>query len=572
MNRLVTVSSQFKHPAGRKENNLKNRVLHRASTLRNEPFSFQILYRAECNGIPSHPVNISVTCKGLNIATYRVDHVPVTQAANLFDEKGYEGNQPGLYPDVLRARPAVCPIEQIQNPSGVGYFDMGTDVLLNALSFDDQALWVTVNPESTLTDAGKYNVKISMTSLLSGEVLEETEFHLEVLDAILPDQGVYYTNWIYEDALCDTFDVELYGEKFYRILDDFLTNAVRHRQNMILLPAFTPPLDTCVGKERRNVQLTDITVQNGVWSFGFCRMKKFIEHAKKCGIRYFEHSHLFSQWGAEHAPNIYNTDGKRLFGADTDAMGEEYQTFLHAYLEAFLAFAKEAGIENSLVFHISDEPSLKHFEAYKRAVKSVEDLLEAYPIADALSHVEYCTEGLVKQPVAFIDRAEEFDASGKPFWVYYTGGPHHKLATNRLITNTAARTRVLGLQMYRYKALGFLHWGYNYYYDRLTNGTFDPASNPCGYKQYPGAAHLVYPVHGDVDCHVAPSVREKHMAEGMDDLRALTLLETLIGRESTLSLCEKILGAPIDHKLIPEEDQMLQLRERINKEIKKHLQ
>jgi len=85
-----------------------------------------------------------------------------------------------------------------------------------------------------------------------------------------------------------------------------------------------------------NVQLTDIENIDGRWVFGFDRMKTFIQHAKKCGIRYFENCHLFSQWGAEHTPNIYDRSGKRIFGYDTDAVGEEYQTFLHAYLDGFL--------------------------------------------------------------------------------------------------------------------------------------------------------------------------------------------------------------------------------------------
>ena len=37
-----------------------------------------------------------------------------------------------------------------------------------------------------------------------------------------------------------------------------------------------------------------------------------------------------------------------------------------------------------------------------------------------------------------------------------------------MVSNTAALTRVIGVQLYRYQALGFLHWAYNFYYDRLS--------------------------------------------------------------------------------------------------------
>ena len=382
---------------------------------------------------------------------------------------------------------------------------------------------------------------------------------------------MYYTNWIYEDAVCDVHGVSLYSKEFYDIFDEYLKNAAKHRQNTILLPAFTPPLDTPVGKERMNVQLVDVKWNGECWSFGFERMKEFIDHAKACGIVFFEHSHLFYQWGAKSAPNIYDTDGNRIFGYETDAMGAEYQAFIHEYLAAFLDFARKEDIYDNLVFHISDEPNLTHMESYEKAVRSVEPFLKDFPVADALSEKAYFERGLVKNPIAFIDRAEEFDALKAPFWVYYTGGPHHAMATNRLITNTAARTRVLGIQMYRYNALGFLHWGYNYFYDRLTAGVFDPRANPCGYKQLPGAAHLVYPVFGRGEPPVAPSVREKHMAEAMDDLRALQLLEQLIGREKTLDLCREVLGQPIDNRLIPEKEQLFVLRQKINARIEESI-
>jgi hypothetical protein len=45
-------------------------------------------------------------------------------------------------------------------------------------------------------------------------------------------------------------------------------------------------------------------------------------------------SHLFTQWGAAHAPKIMATvDGtyRRLFGWETDAISDEYVGFLEAF-------------------------------------------------------------------------------------------------------------------------------------------------------------------------------------------------------------------------------------------------
>lgn len=558
------VSSQFKLLPKHTDADVVPRVITCGSSLKNEPFSFQFLYRTENLYVP---ISISVTAGDLPIAVWRVDNLSVNDAANLFNDAGYVDDAPGIYPDLLMARPTDP--ELLYNP-GVPHkqwFEKDTNNLLNAINKHYQSLWITVNPDSVTVPAGTHDINIKVTNLFSGDMLFEERFPLQIIDALLPAHDVYYTNWFHEDALCDFHNVEPYSEDFYRIFDEYLRNAVRHRQNTLLLPAFTPPLDTPVGAERMNVQLTDIENIDGQWIFGFERMKTFIEHAKACGIRYFEHCHLFSQWGAEHTPNIYDTGGKRIFGYDTDAVGEAYQTFLHAYLDAFFAFAKKEGIYDRLVFHISDEPKLEQLENYRKAYHSVADALADFPTADAMSHVEFYTEGLVKQPVPYLDKAPEFEAVHAPFWVYYTAGPYHLRCANRLITNTAARTRVLGVQMYRYQALGFLHWGYNFYYDRLSAGVFDPKSNPCGYKQLPGCSYLAYPLMGQGDCHVAPSIREKHMTEAFDDLRALKLLESYIGREAVLALCEKHLGEPVEYTTIPERDALFHLREEINRRI-----
>ena len=58
--------------------------------------------------------------------------------------------------------------------------------------------------------------------------------------------------------------------------------------------------------------------------------------ARRCGVEYYEIAHLFSQWGAKYAPQICLTTEhgfERLFGWDTEALGEEYTGFVRAYLQ-----------------------------------------------------------------------------------------------------------------------------------------------------------------------------------------------------------------------------------------------
>ena len=100
--------------------------------------------------------------------------------------------------------------------------------------------------------------------------------------------------------------------------------------NMLYVPLFTPPLDTEVGGERTTVQLVGVTRQNGKYSFDFSELKRFMDFAAAHKIKYYEMSHLTTQWGAKACPKIMaKTENgcERIFGWDTSSLSEEYKAF-----------------------------------------------------------------------------------------------------------------------------------------------------------------------------------------------------------------------------------------------------
>ncbi len=530
--------------------------------LSNEPFSFQIAIRTAGNSV--HPISAAVTSV-LPVSVYKIGYVPLTTVRNPGGESGYARCGGGLYPDALLARPAAPEIIRYPNAWGEGlYCEAGTRATLNCTSELTQGLWVTLNEDGEPLDAGEYAVHIVLTSLMDGTVLYETELTVSVIGMTLPRVPAYYTNWFHCDCLADIYGVEVYSERFWEIFADFVSNAAKHRMNTLLLPAFTPPLDTPIGGRRKNVQLVGITVEDdGVYRFDFEKMRRYVSLARACGITYFEHCHLFTQWGAEHAPLIYaDVNGRQtqIFGWETDAAGEDYRAFLAQYLTAFAAFAREEGIWEQMVFHISDEPSAAHEAHYRAAVEGVRPYLRGCLIADALSDYRYYESGLVSTPIASLDHVGAFAGRCENLWVYYIGAL--KNCANRLIPNTAARTRVLGVQMYALGAKGFLHWGYNYYYDRMSQGLFDPFADPCAYMQSPGTTYIVYPGR---DGRAVPSIREKLMAEAFIDLGALQLLEKKLGRDAVLALCRDVLGADITPTTIPDDQALTLLRAEVNR-------
>lgn len=289
---LKIVSSQYKHLPHRKIDFIDPLVITKASVLKNEPFSFQALYRAH-GGKFCHPVSVWIECE-LPTKAWRVDYVAVLNTASSQNGKEYESNEPGLFPDKLTPRPIKPEIIKVGSEQTF-YFEKKVDATLNASPTAFQSVWFTVNPNSLTLAAGEYKIRVGMTSLISNTLLAEEFITLKVIDESLPKQDFYYTNWFHVDCVSDLFGVKPYSNTFYKIFDNYIKNMTTHRQNTLLLPAFTPALDTAVGEARMNVQLVEIEKRDTGWNFNFEKMRRYVRHAKKYGIEFFEHCHLFSQ-------------------------------------------------------------------------------------------------------------------------------------------------------------------------------------------------------------------------------------------------------------------------------------
>lgn len=548
-----------------------------AKIMQNEPFSFQVAFKSDDSVEVTEPIYVKIeTDLDENvISQYKIGYVPITRAGCLGSGESFERKTAGLYPDMLLERKNNTQLLDITNGDFFGesrWTEQYQDILLYSVRDSYQALWFTVNELEEKIEAGNYTIKILFFSSKDNECVGEEILELEVINATLPKQTLYYTSWFHCDCLADTYSVEIFSDRFFEIMRSFVKEAAKTGMNMILLPAFTPAIDTVVGQERKTAQLVFVSVENGKYSFDFSLMKKYIEVCRECGIENFEHSHFFTQWGAKHAPKIMatvNGEYKRLFGWDTDSTSVEYAKFVKTYLKEFKTFLKEMDLEKKILFHISDEPNENYIEYYKNARKVLGSELEGFMCGDALSHFEYYKNGLVKKPIVIVDSKDmdEFVDNCDDYWVYYTGGQLVGNYSNRIIATTSARNRVIGLQMYVCGAKGFLHWGYNYYYGFLSQGLFNPVQDPCGYNQLAGTSFVVYP---DIRGKAIPSLRMKVLYEGINDYRALQKLESLIGREKTLEFIFKSLGK-VDYAFCPTNKQLFDFRQKINDEINKNI-
>ena len=127
-----------------------------------------------------------------------------------------------------------------------------------------------------------------------------------------------------------------------------------------------------------------------------------------------------------------------------------------------------------------------------------------------------------------------------------------------------AMTRILGCLLYKYDIIGFLHWGFNHYFSILSKELINPYEKN-DYNNFPtGDSFIVYPYKEGV----AFSLRAQLFFDALQDLRALSLLGKLIGKENTVKIIEDTAGMEIEFDKFPHNEAfILNLRENINKKI-----
>ncbi len=534
------------------------------TALKNEPFSFQLLYKLENPKSASVPIYFRIETD-IPINVYSTEYVKVLGDNDVNFPEKYDAS---LFADMLFPKKYNTPVVDKGNPWCRDFFEEGETLFLKASAKTTKALWISVNENGEDIAAGEHTVKFSFYKRRGNEFIGECTTSIKVVDARLPRQEFIYTNWFHCDCLSDFYGVEIFSDRFFEIFEDYVKTARKNGMNMLLMPTFTPPLDTAVGYERRTSQLVGVEKENDKYIFDFTPLKKYIDIAKKCGIEYFEHSHLFTQWGANACPKIMAVEKgeiKRIFGWNTPSDDKDYAEFLKQYLTELRSFLIAEDLYGKVLFHISDEPMSSHFESYKNAKTIIGDLIEGFMQGDALSEYSFYEKGLVEMPIVTNSEIDKFIGKCDNLWCYYTGEQQGDLS-NRTLLNSAERNRMIGIQMYYNNVKGFLHWAYNCYYDVMSNGLYDPKLNTEGCGTAAGSAFFVYPAQNGT---ALQSVRQKVFHEALIDIRALKLFERLFGREKTNSIIEKHFGKVTFRTEAKSPEHIINFRNEVNEMIDK---
>lgn len=513
------------------------------SMLKNERSSFQIAFFNE----KSCDVTFKLSGKLSEFAKiYTVKEVPVGTAA--FEDNSddfYLRKTSGNYPDCL------VPVNGAFKAEGGKWYSLWVEIIPNGNCIGKSAIEVEICADETKT----------------------ASVEIEVIDAELPKQELIYTNWYHSDCICNYYNIEPFSDEFWRINKNFIKTAVEHGMNCILTPLFTPPLDTEIGGERRTVQLVKVHRRGGKYSFNFKDFRKWVAVCRECGIEYFEMSHFFTQWGAKHAPKIVATDRKgrekKIFGWDTRTSSKEYDDFLRQFAKALIKVVDSEGICDKCFLHVSDEPHTKDLKTYKKRAALIKEIFPGFKVIDALSDFDFYAKGVVENPIPCEDCIEPFVGNVPELWTYYCCCQGYSDIPNRFMSMPSLRNRILGTILYKYDVKGFLHWGYNFYNTQYSIKAIDPFKVTDAGGSFPsGDSFVVYPAKNG---EALASLRLKVFYDAFQDLTALKLLESKIGREKVLEFLEKDLIKPLIFSEYPHENAwLLEMREKINQKIKEN--
>lgn len=204
--------------------------------------------------------------------------------------------------------------------------------------------------------------EISKASALLGEkysfqLLYVDEGESEVVPAVLPEQKTLFTQWFYADCLASYYNVEVWSDRHFEIIENFLKGYAARGRNMVYTPILTPALNVLPPYYRKPCQLVQVFVDNGKYSFDFSYLDRWIDILDRVGIKYIEMSHFFHQ--------------------------KPY-------------------------YHIADEPTEKTLDQFLQKKEAIADLLEGYPIMDALSDVSFYDSGAVDTPVPSTSHMKPF--------------------------------------------------------------------------------------------------------------------------------------------------------------------
>lgn len=183
-------------------------AVSRLTALKGETVSFQIAYYGDVGRKQRGTARIKAP-DGIRVRVKKVGLVPCAYPCHMERDEGYLTTEPGLYPDLLE--------------------DLG-EFGFPIISGQWRSLWIDIETTED-TPAGEYPVKIILESRVHAPGMRplsaEADMTAEILNTALPELKIRHTEWFHCDCLAEYYGVEVFSERHWEIIENFVRHAVK---------------------------------------------------------------------------------------------------------------------------------------------------------------------------------------------------------------------------------------------------------------------------------------------------------------------------------------------------------
>lgn len=391
--------------------------------------------------------------------------------------------------------------------------------------------------------AGEYKLSAHIKAK-GGAVDVSKEFTVKVYPVSLPEkQGLMICNWTIGDysAMNGGEGVEAYSARYYELQKVIVKFMERYGQNVwhsndmpsLLAPSW-PYLK--MDKDGNKDFVFDFSVMDEEMNFYIDNCTDLREfhapdlshHNETGGGNYKTVAYIYDEEAEKEGGEwVDNADGSKTYkpnGTRWPKGGGFYfsdpgaQKYLSSYFKQRTAYLKSKTLPDGRTWldiyrqGFAEEGNDGWADSWNDFVglikKAAPELKFIEPIAS-----DKIDRNLLDEPVVGLGTFDKIKPKDHDQWMYtgvIPGGPY----ANRFIRMPLIKTRLLHWIDYRYKHVGYLHWGMKYW-QGAENG------DPYTADAVNGDSYIVYPGYGKI----YPSVRLCAMRDGIRDFDLLKLVE-----------------------------------------------
>ena len=377
--------------------------------------------------------------------------------------------------------------------------------------------WITVYvPEGT--PEGVYTAEVRMKGEAGGRKFSFREdINVKVWPVTMRTPDFPNVNWAFDFDGCmkqwnGGVQVERYSAEHEEYLRQLYGMLAEGHQTMTRIPVWD-----VVGMQKKS---------DGSWEFDFTRFDWYVKICEEAGIL---HSLQVEELGHRLVPLWTSPMGlfvpveidgkmtKETYPPDHPAVKDFYSSFIPALRDHL----KETGWADRCYQQICDEPVDVNAESYCQTV----DLVRKY--WPEMKVLEACQTTKTRDAIDAwcpqmnywhenYDFFKDRQAKGDEVWFYTCCYPHHEYP-NRFIEQPLLKTRMLFWMAHKYRADGYLHWGFNCWSEDPFKETVMPGT---GTMLPGGDAWIIYPAYRKM----LRSIRFEQHRDGLEDLTLLQML------------------------------------------------